>query len=175
MRTSEGSNLSFIKLNGEPVTMYRAAALFFFLTYTSPHIVLFLDFCLFYKRGWFQLCSSHSSKSENHPGVLTIFVGAICSSDLSRFRKWWAVISALPLCAAVCGRDGSLAEGCWNCAELKSVKPLKASSLAEEQNPSFNTGNCWRFSPATSDFILGIWGSSWASFHSFPCIMHILF
>lgn len=42
---------------------------------------------------------------------------------------------------------GSVVEGCWNYTQLKRGKPLKASSLAEEQSPSLNTASCGQ-SPA---------------------------
>lgn len=76
--------------------------------------------------------------------------------------------------------DGSLVEGCWNCAQLKRGKPLKASSLVEEQSPSFNIVNCWSFLTMTSDFLLGTQGysfvfpttiaSRWAPFQGFLCL-----
>lgn len=67
--------------------LHHKFALFF--TYTSPHIVLHLDFLLFCNCGWFQLCSIPSPKSENQPSVSTIywelFVAVIWADPASGF------------------------------------------------------------------------------------------
>lgn len=105
MRTSEGSSLSFLKLNGRQCVVCCT--------------IILLSFWLKLHHTLFYSCISSSSinvvdfnsvpfpvlKVKNHPSILKIFLGVICSSYLSRSSKWWVVISALPLYVAACRRN----------------------------------------------------------------------
>lgn len=85
-RTSEGSSLSFNKLNAEAV-LWCTISLHLFSLALHHIFFLFLDFFLSCKCGWFQFYSIPSPKSENHLSVLTVFQW---SRFLGRSRKWWA-------------------------------------------------------------------------------------